>query len=153
MFCTESPSHARHSVGLAERNHAVNGRVTLPQFSQFLACQHRNGIGRACFAKALQSRSCHHSVPEPVDAAHQNFGGSNGSAWSRSTHSAAATGCSTGAVTRAAFQRLCTQNQFAGSRQTAASNARFTSCIIAAVERGFTFSYVGISSLTYKSHF
>src|ERR1035441_3773536 len=43
------------------------------------------------------------------------------------------------------FQRLCTQNQLAGSRRTAVSKARFTSPMIAALERGRPFSWIGIS--------
>jgi hypothetical protein len=51
----------------------------------------------------------------------------------------------TPALLFAGFHRRCTQNQLAGSRRTAASNARLTSPMMAAVERGWPFSRVGIS--------
>src|SRR4029078_1772639 len=46
----------------------------------------------------------------------------------------------------AGFHLLWTQNQFAGSRRTAFSNARLISSMISLVERASPFTRVGISS-------
>ena len=53
----------------------------------------------------------------------------------------------------AAFQRRWTQNQFAGSRRTAISKARFTSRMMSSDGRGWPFSCVGICSPSSSRHF
>ena len=122
--------------------------MVLPEVGELLVREQRDvRIGKR-FAQALQRGRGHHGVAQPVDAAHQNAAGwPGGGGWSARCESSSGAQASAaerrhraghgefgpGGSAGAGFQRLCTQNQLAGSRRTAASKARLTSRMMAAV--------------------
>ena len=140
-----------------ERDDRIEARMVLPQVGELLMREQGEvRIGQG-FAEALQRGRGHHRVAQPIDAADEDtcgggagLGGSHclsrvgqasrlplGPVTSESSAGERLAGAGgTPALPGAGFHRLCTQNQLAGSRRTAASNARFTSPMMAAVERG-----------------
>src|SRR6476660_1594334 len=127
--------------------------MKFPQFGELLVCKDANAITGPSFPQTLERRHAHHRVAKPVHTADDDFrrllrmrARVHGLRAGSSVRGAAA------AFGGASFQRLCTQNQFAGSRRTASSNALLTSSIMAAVDRASPFSLVGISGPASRRH-
>ena len=131
----QTAGHRPRALTSGERDNRVEARMVLPEFSELLVREQGDVRIRQRFTEPLQGRGGHDGVAQPIDAAHQNAAGTGGGGGKRSRHRPG----------EPYFHRLCTQNQLAGSRRTAASNARFTSRMMSAVGRGWPFSWVGIS--------
>jgi hypothetical protein len=117
----------------------IHRRMRQPKVAQFFRREQRDVRAGEFFAQAQQRGRGHHGVAQPVRSANQD---SRADGRLRMAD----------AGSFQSFQRRWTQNQLAGSRRTAISNARFTSRMMSSVERGTPFSRVGISSPTSSRH-
>ena len=132
----------KHIFAGGKGNRLVHRRMVEPQIAQFFRREQRDVRIGKYFPQPQQRGRGHHGVAQPVRPANQN---------SRSRRQMA--DGQMGEFTFNPFQRRWTQNQFAGSRRTAISNARFTSRMMSSVGRGLPFSCVGICSPKSSRHF
>jgi len=103
----------------------------LPELGELLVSQQGEVRLRLSLAQSEQRGRGHYGIAEPVHATHQDpvgGGAASETGVERRPHSSIALAVAGSGNAPAGwrfdrFQRLCTQNQLAGSRRTAASNA------------------------------
>src|SRR6266576_2396003 len=137
--------------------------MTQPQLAQLFRREQRDVRAGKLFAQTQQRRSGHDRVAQPVYAAHENAARMERRGWRMVSHESRSISYppssifATGSASSSSdfgllssgfrpFHRSWTQNQFAGSRRTATSKARFTSSMISAMGRASRFTRVGISA-------
>ncbi len=129
-----------------EGNGFVHRRMMQPKFAQFFRREQRRCARREIFRAAAAGRAWS-SPRRPASSFREPEFAERMADWLDDCD------VDLNSISNFGFQRRWTQNQFAGSRRTAVSKARFTSRMMSAVERASPFSRVGISSPTSIRHF
>src|SRR5574341_1521741 len=146
MLGSQAAGDGEDTLVVLERKHLVNVGVLVPQSGELGRCKQGDSRIRSGFPQSTQSRSRHHRVTEPVHAANEDLR-AHATGLVSVTVIAGLAVAATGFLADAerGFQRLCTQNQLAGSRRMAASKARLISAVMAAMGRGCPSSCVGMA--------